>query len=124
MSYWSFEQRASDDDVVHYGRKGMKWYQNIFGDKSSSIKKKKSIKKIKTEESINRSTRWQQFGVLGASTIAIGAAHINYLFNTEVRRTQLNKQKRNIRMGAAAITAILEGKRIYQINNLKKQQGS
>lgn len=136
MSYWSFEQRVSEDDALHYERKGMKWYQNIFGDKSSYIKKnrtkykekesKKLIKKIRTKDSdsINRNIRYQRLGILAASTIAIGAAHINYLFNTEVRKMQLNRQKRNIMIGTAAINAILEGKRIYQINSLEKQRRS
>lgn len=39
MSYWSFEQRVSDDDVIHYGRKGMKWGQNIFADDTISSTK-------------------------------------------------------------------------------------
>lgn len=39
MSYWSFEQRVSEDDAVHYGRKGMKWGQNIFADDTVSSTK-------------------------------------------------------------------------------------
>lgn len=39
MAYWSFEQRVSENDVVHYGRKGMKWGKNIFADDTiSSVK--------------------------------------------------------------------------------------
>lgn len=38
------------DVLYHYGRKGMKWYQNIFGKKSSAAKAKSS--EDKKEETI------------------------------------------------------------------------
>lgn len=46
MSYWSFDQRTSEDDVIHAGRKGTKRGKNIFyGDAPS--KNKNQIKNNK-----------------------------------------------------------------------------
>lgn len=38
------------DVLYHYGRKGMKWYQNIFGKKSSAAKAKSTEDKEKKKE--------------------------------------------------------------------------
>lgn len=35
-------QNLSDDELMHYGRKGMKWYQHIFGKEPSGSGQKKS----------------------------------------------------------------------------------
>ena len=32
----------TEEELMHYGRKGMKWGQNIFGKKLSSLKKRKN----------------------------------------------------------------------------------
>lgn len=41
MKYWSIER--SSDYIEHYGRKGMKWYQHVYGsDKDSEGSKRNS----------------------------------------------------------------------------------
>lgn len=30
---WTYNYTGAPDELMHYGRKGMKWYQHIFGDK-------------------------------------------------------------------------------------------
>ena len=51
--------QIQNDELLHYGRKGMRWYQHIFGRKSSvdsertemnAVKKKRSIKDVSDEE--------------------------------------------------------------------------
>lgn len=37
----TFIGAPTEDELMHYGRKGMKWGQNIFGKKLSSLKKRK-----------------------------------------------------------------------------------
>ena len=37
----TFIGAPTKDELMHYGRKGMKWGQNIFGKKLSSLKKRK-----------------------------------------------------------------------------------
>lgn len=129
MAYWSFEQRVSEDDVIHYGRKGMKWYQHIFGDKTSIIKKNKVHRKEKKEKNktkylINRNTRLKQLGVIAGATIALGAEHIKHYYGNSTSFSQYSDRQRNIMIGAAAITAILEGRKIYHIYSFRGQQGS
>lgn len=52
-----FVDKASNEDVEHYGRKGMKWYQSIYGSKdkkssgSSGSKKSTSSPKAKVRMS-------------------------------------------------------------------------
>ena len=41
---------SEEDYLVHYGRKGMKWYQHIFGDKNKSYSSSKLIRKNKIDE--------------------------------------------------------------------------
>lgn len=48
MAYWSFEHKVSKDDVVHYGRKGMKWGQNIF--ESEEEKQRGSVYSTKSNK--------------------------------------------------------------------------
>ena len=49
MSYWSFAHRVSENDVVHYGHKGMKWGQHIFG-RNDPQKQKTRLQKYKERE--------------------------------------------------------------------------
>lgn len=49
MSYWSFEQRVSDDDALHYGRLGMKWGQHIYGTEKVRSKANKKLTKLDTK---------------------------------------------------------------------------
>lgn len=49
MSYWSFDHRVSENDVVHYGRKRMKWGQHIFG-RNDPQKQKTRLQKYKERE--------------------------------------------------------------------------
>lgn len=46
MSYWSFEQRVSEDDALHYGRLGMKWGQHIYGTEHVRSKSNKKLTKL------------------------------------------------------------------------------
>lgn len=52
MSYWSFEQRVSEDDALHYGVLGMKWGQHIFG--KEYVRKKANKKLINLDKRAQR----------------------------------------------------------------------
>lgn len=53
MSYWSFDQRVSEDDVVHYGVLGMKWGQHIYG--TDYVRKKANKKLVKLDKRVTKS---------------------------------------------------------------------
>lgn len=83
MSYWSFEQRVSDDDAIHYGRLGMKWHQNIYKssrtpdtDDANDISKWQSSK-LTIEKYINKlkdtNKKWNSH----KDTISAGKKYIN-----------------------------------------------
>lgn len=51
MSYWSFDQQASENDALHYGRLGMKWGQHIYGTEHVRSKSNKKLSKLDREVS-------------------------------------------------------------------------
>lgn len=53
MSYWSFEQRVSEDDALHYGVLGMKWGQHIFG--KAHVRETANKKLIKLDKKVQKS---------------------------------------------------------------------
>lgn len=46
-----------NDELMHYGRKGMKWYQSIFGDKKTSGGSKNTKKKSSTSDKDESATK-------------------------------------------------------------------
>lgn len=59
-----FNEHSNVQDVEHYGRKGMKWYQSIYGSKdrksskssgSTKLSKKQKEREVKKQESKKRS---------------------------------------------------------------------
>ena len=44
--------QIQNDELLHYGRKGMRWYQHIFGRKSSVDSERTEMNAVKKKRSI------------------------------------------------------------------------
>lgn len=87
----------SSEELMHYGRKGMKWYQNIFTkDKVGSRKKGKSDKDDEDDESKSK----------GSSSSAPAKKSAKDMSEAElmsaIRHLQLEKQYRDLEAQSAA----------------------
>lgn len=105
----NFDDAVSNEDVEHYGRKGMKWYQSIYGskDKKSSgskkftpsakakarmteLSKRQEAKKIKKQEAEKRSAeRKAQAAVKRREKILQDPAKL-YRYRREFTQEEIN----------------------------------
>lgn len=91
MSYWSFEHKVSEDDIVHYGRKGMKWYQNIFTSDSAKARANKKMRKL------DANVKKTEKKMMGATSKAIDKdlkAQASNRFNRKIRYRSALKAER------------------------------
>lgn len=99
----TFIGAPTEDELMHYGRKGMKWGQNIFGKKISSLKKrkgdsdsddgepnkpkapaKKSVKDMSDAElqrEVNRLQLEQRYAQLTPEQVSKGKKFVNSIMN-------------------------------------------
>lgn len=87
----------SSEELMHYGRKGMKWYQNIFSkDKVGSRKKGKSDKDDEDDESKSKSSSSSAPAKKSAKDMSEAE------LMSSIRHLQLEKQYRDLQAQQAA----------------------
>lgn len=67
MSYWSFDHQVSEDDALHYGRKGMKWNKSIYRsteNKKYGVRPKRLSKNLSNARSV-----WQTSAAKTVTTV-------------------------------------------------------
>jgi hypothetical protein len=108
----TFIGAPTEDELMHYGRKGMKWGQNIFGKKLSSLKKrkgdsdsddgepnkpkKKSVKEMSDTElqrEINRLQMEQRYAQLTPEQMSKGRKFASTIGNDVLKPALINASK-------------------------------
>ena len=93
MKYYA----VTDDpnELLHYGRLGMKWGKHIFGDKPKSPGYKKALSKLKNTKNANeRNRRYAKVAKNKSVIEKINDAHQSYKIRSDINRE--NRRRRNM----------------------------
>lgn len=111
MSYWSFEQRVSEDDALHYGVIGMKWgvrrYQNYDGTRT-----RKGVERYKLAEEVRKKANQKyQDAKIAYKSGKTTKAEFN---KARIESKKENKKTRILYRDLARAKRADEGAKLYQ----------